>query len=368
MPQRAELPLKVAIVHGQLSHGGSERQLYWLLKACERQRWQPMLYISGNLGVWEAPIQALDIPITLLAGNPAQKMWQFRQQCKAQQVQRFISWGSYTNGYALALAGLGVPCIGSFRNAHFADLPERHRWFWTWFSLAGVSAIVCNSQETCAVMRAKASRRQQVLYVPNGVQALDNQAFHRAEWRRRLQIDDEEVLVLGVGRLTEQKNFARFIQAIRLTQQTTPVRAVIAGPDMGLKQALLAQIAAANLAPGTIQLIDAVPDARELMCASDIFMLSSDYEGMPNVILEAMAQGIPCISTRVNGVQTLIEQGINGWITEPNAAALAEAVCRLAKTPELRRQFGAKAKAHLESQFDPCAIYRQLWQFCEKQK
>ncbi|MCX6044815.1 MAG: glycosyltransferase [Chloroflexi bacterium] len=367
MKRTTESLINVAIVHGQLTHGGSERQLYWLLKACDRQRWQPSLYISGDLGIWEAPIRALGISITLLQGNPIQKMWQFRQLCKAQNIQRFISWGSYTNGYALALAGLAVPCIGSFRNAHFADLPERQRWFWAWLSLAGVSAIICNSQETYAAMRAKASRRQHVLYLPNGVEAIENGPRQRAKWRDQLNIAEHELLVLGVGRLTEQKNFTRFIQAVRIANQTTPVRAVIAGPDMGLRQQLLAQIAAANLPVGTIQLLDAVPDARELMCAADIFMLSSDYEGMPNVVLEAMANGIPCVSTKVNGVQVLIQQGVDGWITDLCEDALAKAVCLLAQDPALRRTFGAKAAARMQKEFTPMAIYEQLWQFCEEQ-
>jgi len=366
MKRTTEVPINVAIVHGQLAHGGSERQLYWLLKACDRQRWQPSLYISGDLGVWEAPIRTLGISITLLEGNPIQKMWHFRQLCKAQNIQRFISWGSYTNGYALALAGLGVPCIGSFRNAHFADLPERFRWFWAWLSMVGVSAIVCNSQETYVAMGAKASRRQRVLYVPNGVQAIEHCALHREKWRRQLGIAAHEIFVLGVGRLTEQKNFTRFIQAIVLANQTTPVRAVIAGPDMGLRQALLAQIAAANLASSTIQLLDAVSDARELMCAADIFMLSSDYEGMPNVILEAMANGIPCVSTRVNGVQVLIEQGVNGWITDLCEESLAQAICLLAQDAELRHRFGVKAAARLEKEFTPAVIYGRFWQFCEE--
>src|SRR5690349_15920875 len=153
MNHKLETPIKVAIVHGQLDHGGSERQLYLLLKHCDHQRWEPHLYISGSLGVWEARIRALDICVTLLQGNPLHKMWQFRQLSKARNIRRFISWGSYTNGYALALAGLGVPCIGSSRNALFADLPEHHRWFWSWFSLVGVSAVVCNSQETLAALQ-----------------------------------------------------------------------------------------------------------------------------------------------------------------------------------------------------------------------
>jgi glycosyltransferase involved in cell wall biosynthesis len=366
MNHNPETPIKVAIVHGQLEHGGSERQLYLLLKHCDRRRWEPHLYISGALGVWEARIQALNINVTLLQGNPLQKMWQFRQLCKTSKMRRFISWGSYTNGYALALAGLSVPCIGSMRNALFADLPQQHRWFWSWLSLVGVSALVCNSQETLAALQKVVKRRKQLLYLPNGVQAVEHRERHRQRWRDQLNIAEHELLVVGVGRLTEQKNFARFIRAIIQVNQTTPVRAVIAGPDLGLKQQLLDQIAAASLVPGAIQLLDAVPDARELLCAADIFMLSSDYEGMPNVVLEAMANGVPCICTRVNGVQALIEHGVDGWITDLDEKALADSVRLLAQNSQLRGTVGAKAAARVQKEFDAATIYGGLWQFCEE--
>ncbi len=364
MKHKTKLPINVAIVHGQLGHGGSERQLYLFLQQCDRQRWEPHLYISGELGVWEAPIRALDISITLLQGNAIQKMWHFRRLCKANKIQRFISWASYTNGYAVALAGLRVPCIGSMRNALFADLPERHRWFWSWLSLVGVSTIVCNSQETLVSLQKVVKRRKRLIYLPNGVQAIANGAQHRAQWRHRLGICADAILVVGVGRLTEQKNFTRFIKAIELVNQAQPVYGVIAGPDMGLQEELQQQISAANLATDMIRLLGPIPDARELICAADIFLLSSDYEGMPNVILEAMAAGVPCVSTHVNGIDELIQSGVQGFVTEHNPERLAEALLSLAGNPILRCNLGANGQARIRGEYDPTSVYRRLWCLC----
>ena len=368
MNHKLNLPTNVAIVHGQLNHGGSERQLYMFLQQCDHRRWQPHLYLSGELGVWEAAIRALGVPITLLQGTAIQKMWQFRRLCQAQQAQCFFSWSSYTNGYALAMAGLGIPRIGSVRNALFVDLPARHRWFWSWLSLAGLSTVVCNSPETLAGLQKVVGQRKRLVYVPNGVQAIPDGALQRSAWRQRLAIDQEAVLVVGVGRLTAQKNFARFIEAIvlvnRTVDQTQPVYAVIAGPDMGLKAQLQQQIAAANLAPDQIRLIGPVPDARTLICAADIFMLSSDFEGMPNVVLEAMSAGVPCVSTHVNGIDEIIQQGVQGYITEHSPAALAAALLKLARDPALRLAMGNNAQARISSEYDPGTVYRRLWELC----
>jgi glycosyltransferase involved in cell wall biosynthesis len=361
-------PIRIAIMHGQLTHGGSERQLYLFLEQCDRARWEPHLFLSGESGVWAEPIQRLNVPVTLLQGNRLQKLWRFRQECQALRAQRFLSWGAYTNGYALALQGLGVPAIGSFRNAAFADLPERGRRIWSWLSLAGLAAIVCNSPETLAVLQAKVKGRRPLLYAPNGVQALPDPAHHRAEWRQRLGVNRDSILVVGVGRLAPQKNFARFIDAIVLANRTRPIHAVIAGPDLGLKETLQQQVATVGLPPGRVRIIDPVPDARALICAADIYLLSSDHEGMPNVVLEAMAAGVPCVCTPVNGVETLIEHGCQGWIAGPDPAELAAALVRLAGDPQLRHEMSAEARQRVRRDYDPAIVYPRLWDFCERMR
>ena len=153
-PQRAlsEGPSRreaIAIMIGQLTRqGGSERQLYLFLAACDRDRWAPVVYVSGALGSWEGRIRKLGIPVVLLRGHPLIKMWRFRAAAIAQSATCFFSWSSYTNGYGLALTGHRARRIGSFRNATFADLPTQYGWLWRWMSMAGVSTVVCNSRET----------------------------------------------------------------------------------------------------------------------------------------------------------------------------------------------------------------------------
>jgi hypothetical protein len=130
-------PRRIAVMIGQLGQGGSERQLYFFLAHCDRTRWAPTLYVSGELGPWEEPIRALGVPVVLLTGSPLAKLRRFRAACRAERPACFFSWSSYTNGFGLALLGTGVRRIGSFRNAGFADLPEPGRRAWMTASLAG---------------------------------------------------------------------------------------------------------------------------------------------------------------------------------------------------------------------------------------
>jgi len=362
---------KVAVMIGQLAQGGSEKQLYIFLEQCDRERWSPIVYVSrGPVGFWDGPIRELGIPVILLRDGPLARMMQFRRSCRVHRVQHFFSWAAHTNAYGLALWGLGIRCIGSFRNAYHVEVGAHGhtplRWLRSWTSLAAVDTIVCNSPETAAAVRGRVGSGKRVVYVPNSVQPVENRAAHRRLWREHLGIQDHDVLVLGVGRLSVQKNFGRFVEAIALARQAVPTRAVIAGRDDGCLASLQQQAKLLGLGPDVIQFVGPVAKAQELMCAADIFMLSSDYEGMPNVVLEAMAAGVPCVCTRVNGVSELIQSGANGFIIDHRADALAGKVQLLALDRMLRQDMGARAADRIDGSFTPAAIAARLWQLLEE--
>lgn len=359
-------PRPIAVMIGQLAAGGSERQLYMFLASCDRSRWAPVVYVAGALGFWEGPIRKLGIPVVLLHGSPLAKMWQLRAACIAQNAKCFFSWSSYTNGFGLALMGRSILRAGSFRNALFADLPARWHWLWSWMSLAGVSTIVCNSRETQAQIADRCGAGKRVVYVPNGVQifAPGQVRAWREQWRARLGLGGDAVLVLGVGRMAPQKHFARFIDVIAQVNRQLPVQSIIAGEDQGCLSSLKEQTARLGLQK-VVRFIGRVPNAHELICAADILLLSSDHEGMPNVVMEAMAAGVPCVTTRVNGVGDLIQEGVTGFTAELNTDDLARHVVRLAADASLRQAVGSQARALIERGFRPEQVYDQLWALCE---
>ncbi|GJD56243.1 glycosyltransferase [Methylobacterium dankookense] len=359
-------PQPVAVMIGQLAQGGSERQLYLFLAHCDRSRWAPTLYVSGTLGIWEAPIRALGVPIVLLTGNPAAKLLRLRAAVRRQRPGAFFSWSSYTNVFALALLGLGVHRVGSYRNSLFADLPRRGRSAWAWASRAALSTVVCNSRETLEAFPAGAHPARRAVYVPNGVDPIPAEQAQawRASWRARLGIAPDQILVVGVGRLTPQKCFSRFIEVVAGVSRSVPVQAVIAGDDLGCRGALEAAAQRQGLG-ASLRLIGSVPDARALICAADIFLLTSDHEGMPNVVLEAMAAGVPCVSTPVNAVGDILRHGETGLLGSFDAHDLAGCVEVLARNPALRRRMGTAARAHVEREHDPARLAQALWRLCE---
>ena len=83
-------------------------------------------------------------------------------------------------------------------------------------------------------------------------------------------------------------------------------------------------------------IFDKISDAK-------LFVLSSDYEGMPNALIEAMCLGLPVISTKVSGANELIEDGVNGYLIDSNIDQLTEKMIELLDNDKLRKQFGENA-------------------------
>ena len=94
-------------------------------------------------------------------------------------------------------------------------------------------------------------------------------------------------------------------------------------------------------------------DVPKLLAASDLFVLSSDYEGVPLAVLEAMAAGKPVVATAVGGVPELIEDGKTGILVPPrNPETLAKGILRLVKDADLRQRMGKAARERAQERFD----------------
>lgn len=359
-------PRRLAVLQGQLGIGGSERQLRLLLSQCDREAWSPHVYVATSLGLNADNLRADGIPVTLLPGRRARRLWSFRRAFREQRAEALLSWSSWTNVFAPVLLDQRVPRVGSYRNAGFDDLPRRGRWLWSWASRVQLSTVVCNSPETADVLRQHCRPSQTVLFVPNAVEPVADVAVARRTWRRRLEVADDEVLVVGIGRLTHQKAFDVFVDAVALCcagldADAPRVRAIVVGPDHdGQAAALREQITATGLPSGTIRVFGASDAARELVCAADVYLLSSTHEGMPNVVLEAMSAGVPCVATPVGGVASVLTHEVDGLVAGHDAHGLAVALRRLVEDPALRRRLGQQARRRLEAH-SPAAVYGPLW-------
>ncbi len=167
--------------------------------------------------------------------------------------------------------------------------------------------------------------------------------------------------LLSVGRLVEKKGFPVLIEACRLLKDGDyRFHCQIVGGPGPCAQRVASLIRESGL-EDTVALRPAVTqeELREIYRRATLFVLpcqiaeNDDRDGIPNVLVEAMASGLPVVSTNVAGIPELIESGVNGLLApQKDARALADAIARLLDEPDLRRKLGAAAREKVCRLFD----------------
>ncbi|RZS56829.1 glycosyltransferase [Sphaerotilus mobilis] len=178
--------------------------------------------------------------------------------------------------------------------------------------------------------------------------------------RFSLQAGAREPLILAVGRLIEKKGFGDLIDACALLRDRgLRMRCVIAGGGP-LMATLAHQIDTLDLNE-QVRLLGAVPSSEvqhwmqraAVFAAPCVVGADGDRDGLPTVLLEAMALGCPCVSTDVTGIPEVLSDGHSGLqVPQHDAVALADALGRLLADPALGERLARQARARIESDFD----------------
>jgi glycosyltransferase involved in cell wall biosynthesis len=228
--------------------------------------------------------------------------------------------------------------------------------------LARYPRVVAVSSEIRNELLRTGSRPETVHVVLNGI---DADRFRRVpeqecEARARLGISPGDFVVGSVGRLEPQKRFDLLIEAIaRVRQERPDVRLLIAG-DGSMRTELESRAAAAGLRE-CCTLLGHTADVAGLHHAFDLFVQSSDYEGTPNAVLEAMAMATPVVATDAGGTAEIVIDGVHGRIIPRGSAEpLANAVLELMASPGHRAQYVAAARLRVEGELSFSARMQKI--------
>ena len=189
----------------------------------------------------------------------------------------------------------------------------------------------------------------------------------RIDARRRLEIPPSAPVISTVGRLTAIKQHDLFLDVVERVAASRPSLVALIAGDGDLRHALEARAAERGIA-ANVRFLGWRRDLDTIYGASDVFVLTSRNEGTPVALIEAMASGLPGVSTNVGGVKDVIESDGVGRLAPPgDGEALARAVGDLLADPELREEMGTRARAAVFGRFgqtrlvaDIDALYREL--------
>jgi glycosyltransferase involved in cell wall biosynthesis len=185
----------------------------------------------------------------------------------------------------------------------------------------------------------------------------------RNRTRRTMAVPDHDVLVASVGNLNPQKGYESLIDAVaarrrRRTDGDIQLRvrgAVQAGHEAYAEELRLYAVAR-GLAPETVGSFEVPTGPTDLMMAADVFALASRRrsEGLPTVVLEAMAVGVPVVATEVGAIAEVVHDDVNGLVVRPDdAVELTRAIDALADDAAERHRLGKAGRVAVHNQASP---------------
>lgn len=170
-------------------------------------------------------------------------------------------------------------------------------------------------------------------FIPNGINLIVKQP-------EDIVVTEGSKLVLGtVGRLTEQKGYSDLLNAMSIVLNEIPDLYLFIIGDGHLSEQLKNQSSALGINNKVCFTgsIENVQDYYEIM---DIFVSSSLWEGLPTVLMEAMAAGVPIVATDIDGSRDLVVEDQSGWLGQPaNPNSLAKAIIKACRSPEMRKKY-----------------------------
>lgn len=296
-------------------------------------------------GVWESRLEAIGIPVEFV-GASASRLGRLAAICRA--ARRFHpgvvqSQHFFMNAYGAITARLcGSRSVGAVRNDGFSDKRDCGRGFGR-LCLGLPQRLAVNSQAGLRNLLSLGLRRERLFHLPN--------VIDMAQFGARESSSGEGGVILGTGRLVPQKRFDRFLRIIAILEHSCIVsfRGLIVG-EGALRPELEQATRDFGLCPGRVEFTGSVTDMRAIYNKAQILLLTSDHEGTPNVVMEAMASGLPVVATAVGDVPDLVRQGVSGFVVAPSDEhGAAEHLRELVSNPALARSMGARGCAFIES-------------------
>lgn len=337
---------------GDLYPGGAERQLVHLCNDLCRRGWQVSIV---TLKDGEAYQDDLDPRVTrkvLSTVNPFVVVWRLIKLLQRQRRSVLINFLFHATLLGRVAAQLaGVPCISSYRNISYGSAKRDALVRLTaWLDTATLSNV---SGARGPLFPPRSRRELHVIpnmYLGNGAARND----------RKLADSREKSAPFHwcfIGRLQPQKNLAALLHAFKelVACHALPMHLSIAG-DGSQAEAVSAQIDELGLS-SSVSLLGHVVEPERLLQSADALILPSRWEGMPNVLMEAMAAGLPCVATPVGAVTEMLQDG-RGILTEgTDPGALAEAMQKsMSLTIEERQEMGRRAQAYIQQECSPEAV------------
>ena len=241
-----------------------------------------------------------------------------------------------------------------------------HRFFYKKYVIPKIDGIVAVSKMTMQTLQSFYNLQVPTVNILRGVEptALVSR-ITRKELRSQMGIPDDLPVIVFVGSLTQEKRLDRLFRIIQKTsEQVSPLRLWLIGD--GPLRNRLEQLSNELKIQELVQFLGTKDQIASYLAAADVFVLTSDTEGIPGVVLEAGFMGLPVVATRVGGVPECIVEGRSGYMVDPdNEEEFVSKLVHLLRSPKQRMEIGIYAQEWVRNNFTLDAIVPKYIEFYE---
>ena len=348
--------MKVCFLAGTLERGGAEKQLLYMLRALKEAGVSTRLLCLTKGESYEPEIEALGVKVEWVGGarNRGSRFLKIVNSLRKQPADIVQSAHFYTNLYA-GVAGriLGIPSIGAIRSDLISEIAA-HKRLGKW-QITVPRHLIANSALARNAALGQGIASEKIDFVRNAVEVkLSNEKV--------LTANGSPLKILFVGRLGKEKRPELFVKLAAALIQKLPGAALqfqIVGD--GPLRARLEKLAADYALTGDhLSFLGVRADMDEIYRQAQALVLTSEYEGTPNVLLEAMAHGLPIVATRVGGVTEIVDESRALLVDAGDEKGLIEATEELISSAKLRGELADEGFAYVKKNHSLDYLQKQL--------
>jgi glycosyltransferase involved in cell wall biosynthesis len=367
--QNSETKIRLMIITHDLALGGLQQVIVNICKTINRELFEPQVLCLRATGDYTPEIENLGIKVTLV---PQKKKgadyFAFLKVAKILREERINVIHTHNTQPFIdgTMGGLLAGVKTMVHTDHARDFPDKRRYmFAEWFLSHFVRRVVAVSEHTAQnlVKYEKISPRK-ITVIPNGIDG-SKYAISIDKDKKRGELGiTKKGPIIGVGvRLCEQKGITYLLKAMPDIIKSFPDCTLIIAGRGPLEPELKAEAKSLGIMDN-VRFLGMRLDIPELLQIMDCYVLPSLWEGMPMVLLEAMAAGCPIVATNVGGISSVITPEETGSLVEPeDSKAISNAVMRALKDADLRNRITGNGLASFAEKFDSSVMTRQYETF-----
>ncbi|WP_417848313.1 glycosyltransferase [Thalassoglobus sp.] len=348
--------LRLLLIIPTLDRSGAEKQFCLLAEGLSKQGIEVEVVALTRGGPVEAHLTAANVPYSILGKRNRFDLTALRKLRKLiieREPDVLLSCLFAGNSYArLATIGMGSRrpkiliserCVDSWKSSwqHWLDRRLRSR----------TDLLIANSQSVSDFYSTGGFPKDRIRVIPNGVISPSQPELTKAEFCEEIGIPAESKLIAFVGRLAPQKRLKDLLWAMQMLRHSRPDAYFLLIGE-GPQRSELEYFAQDADAASHSRFLGHRDDAASLLHLIDVFWLASEFEGMSNSLMEAMACGKPVVVSDISPNRELVEHGKEGWIANlGDPAGFTQYTLKLLEDPETAQKIGAAGQQKMESEF-----------------